>query len=461
MPRAYDRADALIADPDVDAVYIATPPSTHCELALAVAARGQALPRREADGDEPRRVRAHERGVRDGRRAVVRRLLPPRAAAIPEGARRDRRGAHRPHLGGARERLRAAGHRTTRRRAGDSTRPSPAAGSSSTSRRTASTCSTSCSDRSRTCRGFADQHRAAPTPSRTSPPRRSGSRTAAARHGRLELQRRSVGRHDRPDRVDGGDRDAGLHRRRCHRDATGRAEEVIPVRNPPHVHQPLIQTIVDELRGTRPVRVDRRKRRAGDVGDGPVPGGVLREETDRPVGYVASGLRPRVTTSPRRHPGPRIRHARHRRYRSAPAVRPAVFTAPTSYTADRRQRRARPGLRDRHAQACRLHARRSARCACSRCWCPRRRASSCPSTSASTRQPCTRWPSAMCLLQHHVIERRRRSARTARSSPVVTASSVAQYVSASPSLTRDGGEPPGRCRVPSTPTPSPSARDRS
>jgi hypothetical protein len=26
-------------------------------------------------------------------------------------------------------------------------------------------------------------------------------------------------------------------------------EEIFPLRNPPHVHQPLIQTIVDELRG--------------------------------------------------------------------------------------------------------------------------------------------------------------------------------------------------------------------
>jgi predicted dehydrogenase len=41
VPRAYDRADALIADPEVDAVYIATPPSSHCELALAVAAAGK------------------------------------------------------------------------------------------------------------------------------------------------------------------------------------------------------------------------------------------------------------------------------------------------------------------------------------------------------------------------------------------------------------------------------------
>jgi predicted dehydrogenase len=41
VPRAYDRADALINDPDVDAVYIATPPSSHCELTIAVAAAGK------------------------------------------------------------------------------------------------------------------------------------------------------------------------------------------------------------------------------------------------------------------------------------------------------------------------------------------------------------------------------------------------------------------------------------
>jgi len=41
VPRAYNSADALINDPEVDAVYIATPPSTHCELTLAVAAAGK------------------------------------------------------------------------------------------------------------------------------------------------------------------------------------------------------------------------------------------------------------------------------------------------------------------------------------------------------------------------------------------------------------------------------------
>src|SRR5919112_2923363 len=41
VPRAYDNADALIADPEVDAVYVATPPSSHCDLALRIAAAGK------------------------------------------------------------------------------------------------------------------------------------------------------------------------------------------------------------------------------------------------------------------------------------------------------------------------------------------------------------------------------------------------------------------------------------
>ena len=42
VPRAYNNAGALINDSEVDAVYIATPPSSHCELTLAVAAAGKA-----------------------------------------------------------------------------------------------------------------------------------------------------------------------------------------------------------------------------------------------------------------------------------------------------------------------------------------------------------------------------------------------------------------------------------
>src|SRR5687767_14306227 len=41
VPRAYASADALIADADVDAIYIATTPSSHAEIALKVAAAGK------------------------------------------------------------------------------------------------------------------------------------------------------------------------------------------------------------------------------------------------------------------------------------------------------------------------------------------------------------------------------------------------------------------------------------
>jgi predicted dehydrogenase len=41
VPRWYGRANDLIEDPAVDAVYIATPPSSHCDLAISVAAAGK------------------------------------------------------------------------------------------------------------------------------------------------------------------------------------------------------------------------------------------------------------------------------------------------------------------------------------------------------------------------------------------------------------------------------------
>jgi 1,5-anhydro-D-fructose reductase (1,5-anhydro-D-mannitol-forming) len=41
VARAYDRAEDLIADREVDAVYIATPPSSHLDLALRVAEAGK------------------------------------------------------------------------------------------------------------------------------------------------------------------------------------------------------------------------------------------------------------------------------------------------------------------------------------------------------------------------------------------------------------------------------------
>ncbi|MEO8481338.1 MAG: Gfo/Idh/MocA family oxidoreductase [Acidobacteriota bacterium] len=41
VPRVHATADDLIADPEVDAIYIATPPSSHRDLALRVAAAGK------------------------------------------------------------------------------------------------------------------------------------------------------------------------------------------------------------------------------------------------------------------------------------------------------------------------------------------------------------------------------------------------------------------------------------
>jgi predicted dehydrogenase len=41
VPRWYDDADALVSDPEVDAVYVATPPSTHLQYALLAARAGK------------------------------------------------------------------------------------------------------------------------------------------------------------------------------------------------------------------------------------------------------------------------------------------------------------------------------------------------------------------------------------------------------------------------------------
>lgn len=41
VPKWYDNVESLIIDPDVDAVYVATPPGSHCEYALKVCAAGK------------------------------------------------------------------------------------------------------------------------------------------------------------------------------------------------------------------------------------------------------------------------------------------------------------------------------------------------------------------------------------------------------------------------------------
>ena len=111
VPRVHGEADALIHDPDVDAVYIATPPSSHCEPRAEGRGRGQALPGREADGDESRRVPSHGRGVPRRADAAMGRVLPARAAALPESARAAARERHRSADVGSRQSDRPARHR--------------------------------------------------------------------------------------------------------------------------------------------------------------------------------------------------------------------------------------------------------------------------------------------------------------------------------------------------------------
>ena len=83
-PRWYDDADELINDPDVDAVYVATPPDSHREYGPRRAGRQAGL-RREADGPHRAGMRGDDRGLRAGRGGAVRGLLPSRDAALRHG----------------------------------------------------------------------------------------------------------------------------------------------------------------------------------------------------------------------------------------------------------------------------------------------------------------------------------------------------------------------------------------
>ena len=96
VPRVHATADDLIADPEMDAVYIATPPSTHCDLALLVAAAGK-----PCLVEKPMALN-HDECPHDGRRLPDRRrpsvggVLPAGAPPLPAGARPARAGGDRP-----------------------------------------------------------------------------------------------------------------------------------------------------------------------------------------------------------------------------------------------------------------------------------------------------------------------------------------------------------------------------
>jgi len=80
VPRWYDDADRLIADPQVDAVYIATPPGTHCEYALRVAAAGKPAyvekPMARSGGECDRMVKGFAAAELPLYVAYYRRMLP-------------------------------------------------------------------------------------------------------------------------------------------------------------------------------------------------------------------------------------------------------------------------------------------------------------------------------------------------------------------------------------------------
>ena len=79
--RWYDHADALIHDSEVDAVYIATPPGSHLEYALKVAAAGMPCyvekPMARSFAECRRMIEAFERAQLPLFVAYYRRALPP------------------------------------------------------------------------------------------------------------------------------------------------------------------------------------------------------------------------------------------------------------------------------------------------------------------------------------------------------------------------------------------------
>ena len=80
VPRWYSRADDLIHDPEVDIVSIATPPSSHCELALQVCAAGKPAlvekPMATCSADADRMVKAFQAAELPLFVAFYRRALP-------------------------------------------------------------------------------------------------------------------------------------------------------------------------------------------------------------------------------------------------------------------------------------------------------------------------------------------------------------------------------------------------
>ena len=148
VPRWYDDADELINDPQVDAVYVATPPDSHREYAVRVAQAGKPVyvekpMARTALECEDMISACDEAGV--GLFVAYYRRAMPRFATVKELLDSGRIG--RASVG--QHPQRAAGARWTRPATGGggSIPRSPAAATSSTSAPTPSICSTGSSVR--------------------------------------------------------------------------------------------------------------------------------------------------------------------------------------------------------------------------------------------------------------------------------------------------------------------------
>ena len=85
VSRWYDDADRLIADPQVDAVYVATPPGVHEMYAMKVCAAGKPCYVEKPMARNAGGSGANSEGVCKCKCAVVRGVLPAISRAICEG----------------------------------------------------------------------------------------------------------------------------------------------------------------------------------------------------------------------------------------------------------------------------------------------------------------------------------------------------------------------------------------
>ncbi len=247
VPRVHGDADALIHDAGVDAVYIATPPSSHCDLALKVAAAGKPClvekPMAMNHAECLQMVEAFRCAQRPLWVAYYRRALP-RFLKVRELLRARAIGQLTSIHVKVTDPL---GDRRMQQRHGASTRRLQARDCFSISLRTISTSSISWRARSPAAAGFALN---------TGGTYAAEDVTAAAFQIGDKVAGTGIWNFNAPVSADSivftGSEGEIATAVRADADVVvtrGGQPNLYRFRNPPHVHQPLIQTIVDELRG--------------------------------------------------------------------------------------------------------------------------------------------------------------------------------------------------------------------